>query len=213
MSGRPSDVEGRRPGPRPRVQLPGARDGRVGATPVQAVAALHGRGETKRETWLPATPASARTARHIVSDAALEAGLEGESVWDLMLATSEAVANAVQHGKPWPNDCVLLATERCPRGLSVEVCNLGTFDSTLEPAPVEATSGRGMQIIAALVDRFEVSNGDGRTLVRLEKRADPAFAAGNGRLGREANANGPTVPPHLSVRSGSSPTQAGRLVT
>ncbi len=124
----------------------------------------------KRETWLPATPASAGAARSIVREAAAEAGLEDEPTWDLMLATTEAVNNAVQHGKPWPNECVLFATEPYPGGLRVEVCDLGSFDSPLEPAPLDATSGRGMQIIATLVDRLEVKNGDGRTLVRLEKR-------------------------------------------
>ena len=131
----------------------------------------------KREIWLPATPASAQSARSIVREAAAEAGLEGEPAWDLMLASTEAITNAVQHGKAWPNDCVLFATEPCPRGLRVEVCDLGTFDSALEPAPLEATSGRGMQIIAALVDRLEVRKGDGRTLVRLEKYGGPASPA------------------------------------
>ena len=133
----------------------------------------------KRETWLPATPASAQAARSIVREAAAEAGLEGDLVWDLMLASTEAVSNAIQHGKPWPNDCVLFATEPCPRGLRVEVCDLGSFDSALEPAPLEATSGRGMQIIAALVDRFEVRNGDGHTLVGFEKHRGRACPAGD----------------------------------
>jgi len=124
---------------------------------------------TRRETWLPATPASAQAARSIVREAATEVGLDGERLWDLMLASTEAVTNAVQHGKPWPNDCVLFTTEPCPRGLRVEVCDLGKFESALEPAPLDATSGRGMQIIAALVDRLEVRNGGGPTRVRFEK--------------------------------------------
>jgi serine/threonine-protein kinase RsbW len=126
----------------------------------------------RREIWLPATAASAGAARSIVREAATEAGLEVEQTWDLLLATTEAVTNAVRHGEAWPNDCILLATRRSPRGLQVEVSDLGTFDSALAPAPLEATSGRGMQIIAALVDRLEVKNADGRTLVRLEKRRD-----------------------------------------
>jgi anti-sigma regulatory factor (Ser/Thr protein kinase) len=134
----------------------------------------------KRETWLPATPASARAARSLVRVAAAEAGLEGEPAWDLMLATTEAVTNAVKHGTAWPNDCILFVTAPCPRGLCVQVCDLGTFDSALEPAPLEATSGRGMQIIAALVDRLEVMSGDGRTLVRFEKH--------RARLARQATA-------------------------
>ena len=52
----------------------------------------------KRESWLPAAPESAPLARAIVRDAAAEYGLDGETTWDLMLATSEAVANAVLHG-------------------------------------------------------------------------------------------------------------------
>jgi serine/threonine-protein kinase RsbW len=144
----------------------------------------------RRETWLPATPASAGDARRIVRDAATEAGLEGEPTWDLMLASTEAVTNAVRHGKPWPNDCVLLTTEPCARGLRVEVCDLGTFDSALEPAPTDATCGRGIQIIAALVDRFEVRNGDGRTRVRFEKHRTSSAGAGNPADEQEAAAGG-----------------------
>jgi serine/threonine-protein kinase RsbW len=128
----------------------------------------------KREAWLPAAAASAGAARSIVCEAATEAGLNGESTWDLMLATSEAVANAVQHGQAWPNDCILLTTEPCARGLRVEVCDCGSFDSALEPLPLEATSGRGIPIIAAIVDRLEVQNGNGRTLVRFERHAPAA---------------------------------------
>jgi serine/threonine-protein kinase RsbW len=128
----------------------------------------------RRETWLPAAPASLPTARSIVSDAASEIGLDGESTWDLILATSEAFANAIQHGEPWPNDCILVATEPCARGLRVEVTDCGQFDSTLEPAPLDSTGGRGIPIIAAVVDRLEVKNGNGRTLVRFERHAAAA---------------------------------------
>ena len=162
----------------------------AGATPAQTAAPSLGRCGVKRERWLPATPASAQGARSIVREAAAEAGLESDSAWELMVASTEAVTNAVQHGKAWPNDCVLFATEPCQRGLRVEVCDLGTFDSALEPAPLEATSGRGMQIIAALVDRLEVRHGDGRTLVRFEKHRDPAprqaTASASGRRVRAA---------------------------
>jgi anti-sigma regulatory factor (Ser/Thr protein kinase) len=123
----------------------------------------------KRETWLPASGASAGTARSLVRAAATQAGLNSEQIWDLMVATSEAVANAIQHGVPWPNACILLSTEPCDRGLRVEVCDCGIFDSALEPAPLDATEGRGMPIIAALVDRFEIRNGDGRTRVCFER--------------------------------------------
>ena len=139
----------------------------------------HGR---KREIWLPASSASARAARSIVREAAAEVGLDAERTWDLTLAATEAFANAVEHGEAWPNGCIQFVTEPCPRGLLIEVCDLGTFESTLEPASLEATSGRGMRIIATLVDRLEVDKEEGRTVVRFEKHRDPASrsAAANG---------------------------------
>lgn len=177
MSGRPIAVGDA--APRPATGLTGTAPAVRGPAPPPPKR-TGGGCEMKRETWLPATSAGARAARSIVREAAAEAGLEGVSAWDLMLATTEAVSNAVQHGKAWPNDCILLVTAPCPRGLWVQVCDLGTFDSALEPAPLEGTSGRGIQIIAALVDRFEVRSGDGRTLVRFEKH--------RARLPREATA-------------------------
>jgi anti-sigma regulatory factor (Ser/Thr protein kinase) len=144
----------------------------------------------KRETWLPATPAGARAARLLVREAAVEAGLEGEPVWDLMLAATEAVTNAIKHGKAWPNDCILFITAPCPRGLCVQVCDLGTFDSPLSPAPVEATSGRGLRIIGALVDRLELTSRNGHTLVRFEKHRarlpEEATTTSSGRRMRAA---------------------------
>jgi serine/threonine-protein kinase RsbW len=129
----------------------------------------------RHETWLPAVPASARVARSIVRDAAAEVGLNGDGAWDLMLATSEAFANAIQHGRAWANECILLTTEPCAGGLRVEVTDCGAFNGTPEPTPIDATSGRGIPIIAAVVDRLEVQNGNGRTLVRFERHA-PAEA-------------------------------------
>jgi serine/threonine-protein kinase RsbW len=123
----------------------------------------------KRRTWLPATPASAGPARVFVHEAATRAGLDDACAWDLMLATSEAVANAVQHGKAWPNGSILVTTELCARGLRVEVTDCGSFDSTIEPTPLESESGRGLPIIAAVVDLLEVRNRNGRTLVRFER--------------------------------------------
>ena len=104
-----------------------------------------------------------------VHEGATTAGLDDACIWDLMLATSEAVANAVQHGKAWPNGSILVTTEPCPRGLRVEVTDCGSFDSTIEPTPLESESGRGLPIIAAVVDLLEVRNRDGRTLVSFER--------------------------------------------
>ena len=128
----------------------------------------------RRETWLAAAPASAREARAIVREAATEAGLNGNGTWDLMLATTEAVANAVTHGRAWPNNCILLTTEPCEGGLRVEISDCGSFGGQPEAAALDSLTGRGIPIIAAVVDHLEVLNGDGRTRVRFERHADAA---------------------------------------
>jgi anti-sigma regulatory factor (Ser/Thr protein kinase) len=126
----------------------------------------------KRESWLPAVPESAPLARAIVRDAAAEYGLGGEATWDLMLATSEAVANAVLHGSGCGElgQGVLLIVEINEHDISIEVCDCGSFDAQLRPAAQDDIGGRGIPIIAALADHFELVPEPSRTRVRFGKR-------------------------------------------
>ena len=126
----------------------------------------------KRESWLAAAPESAPVARAIVREAAAEHGLDGESTWDLMLATSEAVANAILHGSSCgdPERGVLLIVEVDEDSISIEVCDCGSFDAQLRPAAADETHGRGIPIIAALADHFELLPEPSQTRVRFGKR-------------------------------------------
>jgi serine/threonine-protein kinase RsbW len=132
----------------------------------------------KRESWLPAAPASAPVARTIVREAAAEHGLDGESTWDLMLATSEAVANAILHGSACgdPERGVRLVVEVDEDSISIEVCDCGSFDAHLRPATQDDTHGRGIPIIAALADHFELLPEPSQTRVRFGKRLRVAAA-------------------------------------
>lgn len=126
----------------------------------------------KRESWLPAAPESAPLARAIVRDAAAEYGLDGETTWDLTLATSEAVANAVLHGSACGDlsHGVLLIIEVDEHSISIEVSDCGSFDAELTPAAPDDVGGRGIPIIAALADHFELVPEPSRTRVRFGKR-------------------------------------------
>jgi anti-sigma regulatory factor (Ser/Thr protein kinase) len=131
-----------------------------------------------RESWLPARPESARRARAIVREAAIEQGLDDEGTWSLMLATSEAVSNAVVHGTACSDGemGILLRVLPWEEGLCVEVCDCGRFEAAPLPPGQEAQHGRGIPIIAAVVDLFELVP-DGRlTRVRFAKRR-PRLAA------------------------------------
>ena len=123
----------------------------------------------KRESWLPAAPESAPLARAIVHETAIACGLDADAAWDLMLATSEAITNAILHGTACRKG-ILLRVLPSEDGLSVEVCDCGRFDAKPRPAAPDATHGRGIPIIAAVVDHFEVVPDEGRTRVRFGKR-------------------------------------------
>jgi anti-sigma regulatory factor (Ser/Thr protein kinase) len=133
----------------------------------------------KRESWLPAAPESAPLARAIVREAAAEQSLDGEATWDLMLATTEAVANAIMHGSACDIDGgkgILLRLIPCHDGLCVEVCDCGQFDSELVPPAPDSTSGRGIPIIAAVVDQLAIVPDADQTRVRFGKRRVSAAA-------------------------------------
>jgi anti-sigma regulatory factor (Ser/Thr protein kinase) len=132
-----------------------------------------------RESWLPAAPESATRARALVRDAAAEQGLGDDGAWSLMLATSEAVSNAILHGTPCSDgeQGILLRLMPWNDGLCVEVCDCGEFDATPPPPGPEASHGRGLPIIAAVVDHFEVVPGGPLTRVRFAKAGRRLAAA------------------------------------
>jgi anti-sigma regulatory factor (Ser/Thr protein kinase) len=140
-----------------------------------------------RESWLPARPESGTRARAIVREASLEQGLDGDGAWSLMLATTEAVSNAILHGRACSDGDrgILLRVLSWDDGLCVEVCDCGRFDAApLPPAPDE-THGRGIPIITAVVDHLELVTDGPFTRVRFAKRRRSLAAAlGDARRGQ-----------------------------
>jgi serine/threonine-protein kinase RsbW len=124
-----------------------------------------------RESWLPAAPESAPTARAIVREVAAELGLDGACTWELMLATTEAFANAVEHGQPCDPRGILLRVEVRDGGIDVEVVDCGgCFPQSQPTSKARGEGGRGMPIIAAIMDQLDVVPDSGRTRVRFAKR-------------------------------------------
>jgi anti-sigma regulatory factor (Ser/Thr protein kinase) len=125
----------------------------------------------KRESWLPAAPEGALQARALVREAASDLELDRATTYALMLATTEAFANAVEHGEPCDRGGVFLCVESRDSGIGVEVCDCGgCFPTagafTRKPA---SEGGRGIHIIEAIMDRLEVKPAEGVTRVRFEK--------------------------------------------
>jgi serine/threonine-protein kinase RsbW len=125
----------------------------------------------ERAAWLPATPGGVPQARALVRDFADELRLDGETTWELMLATSEAFANAVEHGSPCDPRGIRLRVETADGRVSVEVCDCGgCFPRDGGSSKERGTGGRGMPIIAAIMDHLEVLPHPDSTRVRFAKR-------------------------------------------
>jgi anti-sigma regulatory factor (Ser/Thr protein kinase) len=133
----------------------------------------------KRESWLPATPESVATARATVLEAGSGLrGLDESALWELTLATSEAVANAIQHGEGCrepadscdPRGAILLVVESEAEGLFVEVSDCGRFSAGMQALDLDSVGGRGIPIIAAVVDHLELLPTPDRTRIRFGKR-------------------------------------------
>jgi anti-sigma regulatory factor (Ser/Thr protein kinase) len=130
----------------------------------------------KRESWLAAAPESAATARAIVREAAGKRGLDDEAIWDLMLATTEAVSNAVMHGRGCADtDAIRLLIQTTEEGLYIEVCDCGRF-TRRRAVSEHSMRGRGIPIMCAVTDDFELVPETGGTRVRFGKRLVAAAA-------------------------------------
>ena len=129
----------------------------------------------KIESWLPSAPASATEARALVRDAASELRLDGPTTWELMLATTEAIANAVEHGEPCDPRGIFLRLEASDSSFDVEVRDCGgCYPADSRSSKPDEQGGRGISIIAAIMDRLEIVPSTGLTRVRFGKRVAAA---------------------------------------
>jgi len=128
----------------------------------------------RRESWLPALPEGVPQARAIMRDLARELRLDGATTWKLVLATSEAFANAVEHGRACDPRGIFLRVETRDGKVGVEVADCGCF-AEKRTTRRRDERGRGLGIIAAIMDQFEVVPGTGATRVRFAKQLSPSL--------------------------------------
>ena len=107
-------------------------------------------------------------------EAASERGLDKPQVWDLMLATTEAVANVVNHGAPCGERGFRLRIGVSGDRLRVEVCDCGRLPDEVSEAAPDDTHGRGIPLIAAVSDEYQVRPRGPFTRVSFAKRLEAA---------------------------------------
>ena len=120
-----------------------------------------------RELRLRQDPRELRRARRLAEAAAGEHGLDEEQSFRFTFAANEAVANAIEHGAPRADGTVLLRIVSDAEAVCFEVHDCGGFGvDWSEPDPL-SERGRGLPLMAALVDEVDLKPGPDGTVVRL----------------------------------------------
>jgi anti-sigma regulatory factor (Ser/Thr protein kinase) len=137
------------------------------ARPPRDGRALPNRWRRTREVRLRSDPSELREARRLAEEAADDFGLDEDARFRLTLAANEAVANAIEHGSPSADGTVLLRVCADQDGVRFEVRDWGTFAMRFPDPEALAQRGRGLPMMAALVDEVDMKPGDDGTLVSL----------------------------------------------
>lgn len=122
---------------------------------------------TRRELRLRADPCELRAARRLAEQAADDFGLDEDARFRLTLAANEAVANAIEHGSQNPDDTILASVCATPAAVRFEVRDEGTFTVGARDPEALSQRGRGLPLMAALVDEVDLKPRDDGTVVTL----------------------------------------------
>jgi serine/threonine-protein kinase RsbW len=118
----------------------------------------------------PATAERLQEARDFVDEIAASFGFDEDARYDLKLAATEAVSNAIRHGASSERDIVRLCAIEGEGMLTFCVSDHGTFLPNLENGDPLPEQGRGLAFIAHLMDQVCIRTGEGGTTVRFSKR-------------------------------------------
>jgi serine/threonine-protein kinase RsbW len=130
-------------------------------------------GTRTNSRTFPTAPEVLPEVRSFLRDLAAAAGLSEAVTDDLLLAVSEACANAVLHSGSGEFD---VEWRDGPAVIEVVVRDRGTFRRRVRLHSVEGPGGFGIPLMTALTDRLEIREGtaaDPGTRVRLTKRRTP----------------------------------------
>ena len=124
----------------------------------------------RREHSIHADLARLKEARDFAERAAIEFGLPSDACYQVKLALSEAVTNAIQHGSSSPQDPILIVITEGPRSLAFEVIDTGRFVPRVTRRGDMPESGRGLEFMRLMMDEVDLQPGTDGTRLRLVKR-------------------------------------------
>lgn len=125
--------------------------------------------QPRRELEIRAELGRLRETREWANQIALETGLSEDDCFQVKLAMSEAVTNAIIHGSAKETDMVRIVA--CERGelLIFEVTDPGRLD-TGDPVQRLDEGGRGLELVSMIMDEVKLVRGDGGGSLRFSKK-------------------------------------------
>ena len=115
-----------------------------------------------------------REAREWAALAAADFGLDEENLFQVRLATSEAVTNAILHGSGSPDDTICLRAREEAGAIVFEVRDRGADAKVARTAERLAEGGRGLELVALVMDDVEFLRLESGSLLRYAKRREAA---------------------------------------
>ena len=123
-----------------------------------------------REQVICAHLSCVKRARDFAEAIAAGYGFDANARYQLKLAMSEAVTNAIQHGSSSPADRIAIWAEDEGGALTFCVRDTGQFVPRELNGGEMPESGRGLEFMRRLMDEVDVQPGADGTLVRFSKR-------------------------------------------
>lgn len=111
-----------------------------------------------------------RDARDWAARAAGDFGLREEDCFQVRLATSEAVTNAIVHGSGSERDAVELGAHEEEGALVFEVRDAGAVEGAGPWAQSLGDGGRGLELVGMIMDEVELEHSSHGSVLRFAKR-------------------------------------------
>ncbi len=122
-------------------------------------------------------------ARKYAEDIAQAFGLDEDSRYEFVYAVNEAVTNAIRHGASDEEDMIHMSIIADADRLTFAVRDRGTFVMPEAEAAENSGGGRGLALMASLVDEVDLHIDPGGTTVRLSKLRTSAVEAAQAQAG------------------------------
>lgn len=133
-----------------------------------------------RQMRVLAHPSELQDVRRQAETAAAEFGLVAAERYQFVFAVNEAVTNAIKHGRPAADGTIGVELLADGDALVCAVEDHGTFRPSSPESDPLAEGGRGLTLMARLMDDVELLATDAGTTVRLSKRRRAEAGLGDG---------------------------------